>query len=88
MASGEVNAARWRPPSLPRPSLSMFWLRRHLVVARASWTGARRRTILSLPNPAMYPEHSPPAMKLERIDNCISRIVMRSVFARRIRRPA
>lgn len=82
------NPPRWRPPSLPRLSLTLYWLRRHLVVARASWTGARRRTMLSLPDPAMYPEHSPPVMKLDRLENCLSPVVGRSMLSRRVRSAA
>lgn len=65
----------------PRPSLTLFWLRGRLLPCRNSRSHARRRTYVGLPDPKMYPEHSPPVMKLERHMRELHRVVMRGMFA-------
>lgn len=71
----------WAPPSHPRPSLSIMWLRKDMRRKRASWIGARRRTYLGFEDAKMYPEHSPPVPKLHRFAVELHRIVYRGLFA-------
>jgi hypothetical protein len=78
----------WRPLRHPRPSFALFWLRGRRSIKRERLAGARRRIILTLPDPRFYPEHSPPPMKFERDDDMLHRVVLRGLFARRTRRPA
>lgn len=65
----------------PRPSLTLFWLRGRLRPCRNSRSNARRHTYVGMPDAKMYPEHSPPAMKLERFAGELHRVVLRGMFA-------
>lgn len=73
----------------PRPSLTLFFMRGRLRRCRYPQDHARRRTVVCLPDPRMYPDHSPPLMKLERWPHQLHSVVMRGVMARarRLRRP-
>lgn len=78
----------FRPPHTPRPSLTLFFMRGRLRRCRYPQDHARRRTVVCLPDPRMYPDHSPPPKRLERWRNQLHRVVMRCALARSRRRSA